>query len=176
MKLVLAVLLVLLLSTGAYALGDAEQSQRQGQGQEQGQMQGQGQIAAQAQGQLGIVGQKSSNDQSTTINQGGDDTETYANAWPTVPSSPTKEEKAIYSLFGGIGSNKTEEHIKIQQAMQIAETLKKNGILTDEEYKTDLLKLYKQLKASLKPQKLLGFIPIAERGCSVLNLCGMANW
>lgn len=173
----LVIILALALSTPAIAditQNSPSQGQDQAQGQQQGQAQGQAAVAAQAQGQLGVVGQKAENNQGVTV--GGDDIDTVTAVWPVVPSSPNKEEKALYSLFGGIGSNKTEEHIRIQQAMQIAETLFKNKVITEDEYKVDLQLLYKQLKASIKPQKLFGVLPIAQRGCSILNGCGLLAW
>ena len=93
-----------------------------------------------------------------------------------LSKSDSKEEKSVYSLFGGIGNNKTEEYIRVQQAMQVCEKLHTDKIITDTEYTSDMKALYKQLKAAVKPQKLLGVIPIAERGCSIINGCGLLTW
>ena len=188
MKAVLLVVVMLMLAIPSFAgIGDDNstnqdqgqaQGQIQGQGQDQGQLQGQGQGQAQAavaaQGQLGIVGQSSDNSQTTNI--GGDENTVTTAVWPTTASTQSKEEKSIYSLFGGIGSNKTEEQIRIVNQMQVTEKLFKDGIITEEVYQADLVKAYDQLKKSNKNQKLFGVLPIAERGCNALNACGLLNW
>ena len=60
--------------------------------------------------------------------------------------------------------------------MEVTEKMKSAKLITDEEYAADMKAAYKQLKTSNKGQKLLGILPIAERGCSVLNVCGLLNW
>lgn len=165
MRKIILCLTLLLFCASSHALLD-DNSTNQDQKQQQGQSQGQ------AQGQAAIQG----NDQSSTINQGGDENTVTTAVWPETPSTAYKEEKAIYSLFGGIGSNKTEEHVRIQQAMQLSKTMFDQKIITEEEYKADMIKFYEQLKKALRPQKLLGFIPVAERGCSILNACGLLNF
>jgi hypothetical protein len=148
----------------AFSWNDMEQDQLQGQAQGQAQGQLQGQIAAQ--GQLGEV--------STSVE--GDDVEVNAPTWPETPSTANKEEKSIYSLFGGIGSNKTEEQIRLVEQMKITEKLKADGLIDQATYEEDILTAYKQLKKSNRNQKLLGVIPVADRGCNVLNACGLLNW
>lgn len=167
-----AVLLVVGVAFAAFDDNSTNATAIQGQGQQQGQMQGQGQgqgqIAAQGQGQLGIV--------STDTSIDGDDVEVNAPTWPVAPSTANKEEKAIYSLFGGIGSNKTEEQIRLIEQMKITEKLKADGLIDQATYETDTLNAYNQLKKSNRNQKLFGVLPIADRGCNLLNLCGLANW
>lgn len=159
-RIIITIALVFVTSV-CYAAFD-DNSQHNLQGQLQGQAQGQ--IAAQ--GQLGEV----------SVNNSGDETEVNAPTWPETPSTANKEEKAIYSLFGGIGSNKTEEQIRLVEQMKITEKLKADGLIDQATYEKDMLSAYNQLKKSNRNQKLLGVIPVADRGCNVLNVCGLLNW
>lgn len=154
---------------------DQDQGQLQGQGQAQGQV-AEGGNAHQAQGQLNSQVAKQGNTQNTTI--GGDENNTkITNAvWPVTPSSMNKEERSVYSLFGGVGNNKTEEQIRLLNQMQITEKLYKDGVIDDVTYQDDTRKAYEQLKKSNRNPKLLGVLPIADRGCNVLNVCGMLTW
>lgn len=130
----------------------------------------------QKQGQFQIQGQQSKqkNSQNLFIEEGEENITTAV--WPTTPSTHGKEEKSIYSLFGGIGSNKTEEHLKIEHQYRILETMKMAGLVEEEDYQAEAKKLYKQLQRSNRPPKLLGIIPFAGRGCNFLNICGLAAW
>lgn len=128
----------------------------------QDQQQKQSAVASQAQnqGQLGIVGQKAQNDQDVTIE--GDSTKVNAPTWPTTPSTEGKNEQTIYSLFGGIGNNKTEAHLRLTHQMQITEKLFADGVIDQQTYKKDTAAAYSALKKNNADPRILGFIPV---GC-----------
>ena len=128
------------------------------------------------QGQLGEVSTDVSTPVATKVNIEGDDVEAYANTWPTTPSTPGKEERSLGSIFGSLGFNKTEEQVRLVEQMKITEKLFADGVITKEEYDTDMRRAYKQLKSSNKGDKLLGIIPFAGRGCNVINGCGLLSW
>jgi len=189
------VLAVALICSPAYAfLDDNSTNQAQGQGQAQGQAQGQEQGQGQGQsqgqvskakavsdsdslavqGQLGIVGQGTEVENKVVIE--GNNTEVLSTSWPTTQSTAGKEEKSIYSVFGGVGSNETEEHLKIEHQLKVLDTLLEKNLIDEEEYDKEVKSLYKQLKEANKAPKLLGFIPFGGRGCSLLNVCGLLAW
>lgn len=134
--------------------------------------------AAAVQGQLGIVGTAVSTPVSTdvSIHEEGDDIKVYGNTWPVTPSTAGKEEKSLSSIFGGFGWNKTEEQIRLVEQIKVTEQMKAASLISKEEYEVDMIAAYEQLKHSNKNQKWLGVLPIATRGCNVLNLCGLLNW
>jgi len=198
-KLVLAITILLVSTTWSWALFDDKskdnifeaiqqdtQDQEQKQGQAQGQDQEQGQDQKQSQNAFGgnggnafqgqFQGQSSDQGNAQTTNIGGDETKVTTAVWPQTPSTADKEEKTISSLFGSIGNNKTEEYIRLQKQMELSKSLLDQGLLTTEQYKKDVLASYEQLKRANKEQKLFGVLPIAERGCSVINACGLLNW
>lgn len=144
--------------------GDAEQEQKQNQGQLQGQ----------AQGQVGINKAVGTGNETTVVNE--EDTEVNAPTWPETPSTSTKEEKSVYSLFGGFGNNRTEEYVRIERQLKILDAMFEKSLIERDFYNKEVMRLYKQLNDSNKPQKLLGVLSIAQRGCSILNLCGLATW
>ena len=145
--------------------GDIEQSQAQDQDQYQGQS------------QVGVQGQKSRQANDQVVNVSSEDkTEVTTAVWPSTQSTSGKEERTVSSLFGSLGSNRTEEFIRIGNQLQVLEVMRKNAVLDELAYKEEVWKLYKQLQDANRPQKLLGVLPIAQRGCNLLNLCGLATW
>jgi hypothetical protein len=117
---------------------------------------------------------QSSGQASASLHEG--DTEVVSVDWPNSPSTEGKAESSVYTLFGGINSNVSEEHVRIQHQMQIAIKAHEFGALSDDEMKAELKALYQQIKASNRAPKLIGILPIAQRGCSVLNVCRLLLW
>ena len=114
--------------------------------------------------------------QSTTVNEGN--TDIHSAVWPETPSTSGKEEKSIYSLFGGIGSNKTEEYLRIERAMQTLEKLhetkvNKKPIVSDEEYARGMRLLWYQLQDATRAPKLFGIWSKPGRGTHLFNLFGL---
>lgn len=138
--------------------GDADQHQKQSQYQGQNQ----NQSSKQANGQ--------------TTNIGGDTNEVTTAVWPTTPSTSTKEERSIYTLFGGIGSNNTEMWIRLQEQMKINKVLLDQGVITQEEYQVEARRIYKQIKRANREKKLLGVTTFAADGCNVLNACSLLTF
>lgn len=200
MKKLLVIGLVLvfgLIVTNSHAAQLQGQGQAQGQGQIGINKQGQGQDQGQQQGQVGINKQGQDQyqrayggdayqgqlqgqaalqgNQQKTVIEGDEATVTTA-VWPTTQSTAGKEEKSIYSLFGGIGSNKTEEHLKIEHQLKILDVMLEKNVISEMDYKEELVKLYDQLKAANRAPKLFGIIPFAGRGCNAINCCGLLSW
>lgn len=166
-RCLLAVIVVSVLATQCYAGidnsvnnkaygGDADQKQKQSQ------YQGQNQSTKQANGQ--------------TTNIGGDTNEVTTAVWPSTPSTQSKEERSIYTLFGGIGSNNTEAWIRLQEQMKINKVLLDQGVISQEEYQVEARAIYKQLKRANREKKLLGITTFAADSCNVLNACGLLSF
>ena len=136
--------------------GDADQHQKQSQ------YQGQNQSAKQANGQ--------------TTNIGGDTNEVTTAVWPTTPSTASKEEKSIYSLFGGVGSNNTESWIRLQKQLELNRSLYDQGIISQDEYFVEARAIYKQIKRANRERKLLGITTFGADGCTALNACGLLSF
>jgi len=183
--LFLAVLAIALVATPAFALlddnstnqGQAQgqgqgqlQGQAQGQGQGQGQMQGQAAIAAQ--GQLGIVGQKATNDQAVTVGGDSNENKTYAVSYPSLSGGEGVSQANAYSIFGGLGLSSTEQYKALITQVQAVEAMKS---LTNEEKKVIVDALVAKMVESNKDKRFLGLF-WKTSGRDLGNMLGLLSW
>lgn len=162
MRYVLAVVLALTV-TPAWALFDdnsteLEQAQRQLQGQAQGQLQGQAAIAAQGQANSQAIG--------------GDETKTYANAWPSLSGQEGVSQANAYSIFGGLGLSSTEPYKAYITQIQAIEA---STVLTPEDKALYVNMLVHKMYKANKKQRFLGLF-WETSGRNALNLFGLLSW
>ncbi len=142
---------------GQIGINEQDQGQGQGQGQDQGQAMGQGQI--------GVVKTKTD----VTIVEDNDVTLLP----PAIASARQSGQQgiAISTPYGGASITLSEESKKLYDAIQILIVLYKNQVLTEDQFRQEAWSLYTQLRSSVGPDLLLGFIPITDNW-----LLSFASW
>jgi len=153
---------------------NAAQQQGQLQGQAQGQMQGQAAIAAQGQGQLGIVGQKSTNDQS--VNVGGDTQKNtaYVMTAPNTVAGDGQSAMSACSIFGGLNLADSAEYKECIEKIRVVSQMSAANLITTEVAKAEAWEAYQQMKESTQPKRVLGVL-WKTRGRHIFNGFGMLS-
>ncbi len=199
-RFMVAFLALMLIGGSAYALGDNENEQAQGQiginssrnsnenenendnrnyndnkqAQGQGQAQGQlqGQLQGQAQGQGQGQGQVSVGRVDVADNS---EYKSYSFSPPGLSANQGVNEANMYSIFGGIGLSETAEYKVCVEKLAVIERLQGAGYLTKEEAKAEALAVYLQMKEVTKDKRLLGVL-CKTSGKNLLNMFGMLSW
>ena len=144
-----------------------KQNQAQGQLQGQNQGQGQGQVA------VGSVGTEVSN----SVSVAGDNSsyKSYSFSPPALNAEKGSSPLNAYSIFGGIGVSSTEQYVVSIETLAVIERMEKLGYLSKAEARKEARKVFKQLKKTTSPKKLLGIL-WETRGRHILNGLGLLSW
>lgn len=143
-------------------------SNRNSQGQGQGQEQGQAQAAVAVQGQA----QKTKQANAQNVNVNGDELNTYVMTAPNTVAGDGQTAAAAYSIFGGVNVSESDEYKVCIEKIRILSQMEAAGLITKEEAIDEAQLVYKQLKASTRPKRVLGIL-WKTRGRHILNGLGL---
>jgi hypothetical protein len=159
-------------SSDATALAAQQQGQGQAQGQGQGQMQGQAAIAAQGQGQLGIVGQKATNDQSVSVGGDTQKNNAYILTAPNTVAGDGQQAMAAYSIVGGVNVAESSEYKVCIEKIRIVSQMLAADLITKDVAIVEANAAFEQMKDSTQPKRILWVGP-KTRGIHLGNGLGL---
>ncbi|TDI96959.1 MAG: hypothetical protein E2O29_01625 [Deltaproteobacteria bacterium] len=125
----------------------------------------------------GTVNQASTDSSSTATGGGGGSAsigDSYVLHAPDTVAQSGQRASSVYSLFGGVNMAQTEEAKQTGDNIKLLVFMAKNGIISADELRYEVIEQYVQLKDASRPKRLFGVL-WRTRGNSLVNGFGMLS-